>query len=213
MRIIDVSMLIHHDMPVYKNLEEKRPVHTAYRSMPKDQVNESVLTINLHTGTHVDAPLHMIQGGQSAEFLPLDRLMGPCRVLNLIGVRGGISQADLEGFDIKPGSFILLRTDNSLEDGFRPDFVYLSENGGNYLSRLRVAGVGIDSLGIERDQPGHGTHMALLQKGILIIEGLVLRDVVPGDYLMVALPLKIQGAEGAPARVVLIEGGLPGCGV
>ncbi len=210
LRIIDISMTIRRDMPVYKNLEEKRPVHTVRRSIPPDSVNESSLSMDLHTGTHVDSPFHMIRGGQPTESLPLKRLIAPCRVLDLTGVREGITREDLEGFDLPPGRFVLLKTRNSFDEGFRADYVYLAESGARHLAGLGVGGVGIDSLGIERAQPGHGTHLALLERDILILEGLVLREVPPGDYLLIALPLKIRDADGAPARAVLIEGGLPG---
>ncbi len=210
MRIIDISMPIHHGMQVYKNREEKRPVRTVERVIPRDSVNESNIRMNLHTGTHIDAPFHMMEEGWTAEQLPLEKLIIPCRVLDMTHVKDGITKADLEGFDIKGGEFLLFKTRNSFDyPEFRLDFIYLKGDGAEYLRDLKVAGVGIDTLGIERDQPGHETHLALLANDMMIVEGLMLKDVVPGRYLLIALPLLIEGADGAPARAVLVEGDLP----
>lgn len=213
MRIIDISMTIHHDMPVYKNKAENRPVHLFERRMPPDSVNESSLWINLHTGTHIDAPLHMLKGGWTTEHLPLESLLTPCRVLDLTQVEGGITADMLAPFHIQPHDFLLFKTRNSFDESFRDDFIYLEESGAKLLAKIGIKGVGTDALGIERAQPEHGTHLALLEKDIIIIEGLALKDVAPGNYYLLALPLKIKGADGAPARVVLLDGlpdpGLP----
>ena len=209
MRIIDISMTIREDMPVYHDAPAKRPIHTVERSIPPDSVNESRLSINLHTGTHLDSPFHMIRGGQPTEALPLERLITPCRVLDLTGVEGRITRDDLAGHDIREGEFLLLKTSNSAYETWREDFVYLEKSGAEYLASLRVGGVGIDALGIERAQPGHETHVALLGNGIIILEGLQLKDVRAGRYILIALPLKISAADGSPARAVLIEGELP----
>ncbi|NLF29024.1 MAG: cyclase family protein [Clostridiales bacterium] len=209
MRIFDISMTVRKDMPVYRDAPAKRPVHTVERSNPPDGVNESRLSMNLHTGTHLDSPFHMIRGGRPTEFLPLERLIAPCRVLDLTHVGEKITREDLEGLDIRPGEFALFKTGNSQHEGWRDDFVYLEKGGAEYLAALPVGGVGIDSLGIERAQPGHETHLALLERGIIILEGLRLGHVEPGRYLLIALPVKIADADGAPARAVLVDGELP----
>jgi len=209
MRIIDISMTICGDMPVYHNAVEKRPRHTVERRIPPDTVNESALSLNLHTGTHLDSPFHMIKGGWATEYLPLERLVTPCRVLDLTRVEQGITRADLEGFGIERGDFLLFKTSNSAHEQWREDFVYLEKSGAEYLAELQISGVGTDALGIERAQPGHETHVALLEKEIIILEGLRLAHVEPGRYLLIALPVKIANADGAPTRAVLVEGELP----
>jgi len=206
MRIIDISMTIDHDMLVYKNLEAKRPVHVVEKKMPPDSINESALTLNLHTGTHIDSPFHMIADGYPTEFLSLDNLITRCKVLDLRDVEDGITRADLENLPIEAGDFLLFKTRNSDDVTFKPDYIYLKESGARYLAEKQIKGVGIDTLGIERAQPGHETHISLLSQEIIIIEGLLLKDVSPGDYTLIALPIKIRNADGAPARVVLIEG-------
>ncbi len=210
MRVIDISMTVSGEMPVYHDSPAKRPVHTVDKRIPPDKINESSLSMGLHTGTHLDSPFHMIEGGWPTEFLPLDRLIAPCRVLDLTHVKKGITREDLQALDIREGDFLLFKTRNSSEDRWREDFVYLEKTGAAYLADARVSGVGTDALGIERAQPGHETHIALLRNEIIILEGLRLGHVAPGRYLLIALPVKIRDADGAPARAVLIEGALPG---
>ena len=207
MRIIDISMEIHPQMATYKNRPEKRPQHITERRMPQDSANETALHMNLHTGTHLDSPLHMIDGGSNTLALPLERLIAPARVFDLTQVKDGIVREDLEGLGINKGDFVLLKTSNS----FDPlcggeDFVYVKESGARYLAEVGISGVGIDTLGIERAQAGHETHISLLSRDIIILEGLRLADVAPGEYLLIALPVKIRDAEGAPTRAVLVEG-------
>jgi len=193
-------------MPVYKNRENKRPVHTVEMTIPPDTINESSLSLNLHTGTHIDSPFHMMADGYPTEYLPLEKLITRCQVYDLTGVENGIYREDLEKLPIMAGDFIILKTRNSFDDAFRPDFISVKESGARFLVERQIKGIGIDGLSVESAQPGHETHLALLEQEILIIEGLALKDVEPGSYTMIALPLKISNADGAPARVILIEG-------
>lgn len=110
---------------------------------------------------------------------------------------------------ISQGEFLLFKTGNSEHEKWREDFIYLEKSGAEYLASRRISGVGIDALGIERAQPGHETHIALLGNDIIILEGLRLKHVEAGRYLLIALPVKIAGADGAPARAVLVQGALP----
>lgn len=208
MRIIDISMPIRQDMPTYKDRPEKAPLRTWAAKLPADGVNESVYTINVHTGTHLDAPLHMTAGAAPIEnALPLERLITKAKVFDLTHVREGIEEKDLRGLDIAAGDFVLLKTANSFDPrSGGASFVYLKESGAKYLAEKMISGVGIDALGIERDQLGHLSHHALMDKGIIILEGLILKDAPAGSYTLIALPLKLEGAEGAPARAVLVEG-------
>lgn len=206
MRIIDISMLIHRDMPVYKNREEKRPRHYVQSSIPPQTVNDSSIDMNLHTGTHLDSPFHMIEGGSPTEFLPLERLICKARVIDLTQVEAGITEADLKPHDIKAGEFILLKTRNSFNKGGGEQFVYVEMSGAKHLAARGIHGVGIDTPGIEREQPGHETHISLLSQDIIILEGLELAHVAPGTYTLIALPVKIKDADGAPTRAVLVEG-------
>lgn len=205
MKIFDVSMPVKKGMPVYKGLEERQPIVELLRKMPVDSVNESAITMNLHTGTHIDAPRHMIEGGEGIETIDLKQLFGSCTVLGLTEMTDAIGEKDLQGFNIKEGDFILLKTRNSFSEELLDDFIYLDKSGARYLAEKKIRGVGIDSLGIERSQPGHETHKQLMGQGIIIIEGLRLKDVDDGVYELHALPVLIEGADGAPARVVLMR--------
>ncbi|AGL01055.1 cyclase family protein [Desulfoscipio gibsoniae] len=205
MKIYDISMIVHPDMPVYKNKNDKRPVLSRVSDFTNGSTYESRIQMNIHTGTHVDAPLHMLPGGATIDQIDLRRLITPCKVFDLTALNEKISASDLAKHDIKSGDFILLRTRNSYIETFDFNFTYLDSSGAAYLKDKSITGVGIDALGIERDQPGHETHKILFEAGIVILEGLRLKDVVKGKYLLIAAPLKIRGAEGAPVRAVLVQ--------
>lgn len=205
MKIYDISMEIHPGMPVYKNKEDKRPVLTFRDNLSTGGVYESRIQMDLHTGTHIDAPLHMLPGGATVDKIDPGKMVTRCRVLDFTGLTDRITSSDLAGKYIQQGDFILLKTRNSYNNYFDPAFVYLDGSGAEYLRGLKIAGVGIDALGIERNQPHHETHKLLLQAGIIILEGLRLGEVKEGIYLLIAAPLKIIGTESAPARVLLLK--------
>ncbi|MDR6225252.1 cyclase family protein [Desmospora profundinema] len=205
-KLHDVSMTIEEGMAVYKNKEEKKPRVRVVQDFDTSPARESRVDMDVHTGTHVDSPLHMLPDGGTMETLPVEKLVGPCRVLDLTGVEGGIGREDLERFEVKRGEFILLKTRNSSREDFDFEFVYLASDGAEYLASLGIRGVGIDALGVERSQPGHPTHKTLFRAGVIIMEGLRLQTVDEGEYFMVAAPIKLRETEAAPARVLLFEG-------
>jgi arylformamidase len=116
-----------------------------------------------------------------------------------------IELAHIQKYEIQPGDFIFLKTKNSLEDTFNAQFIYLSAEAAQYLVERDVEVVGADALSIERNSPGHATHHVLLENGILVVEGLRLKEVPEGEYTSVIAPLPIVGGDGSPARVLLIE--------
>ena len=205
MRIYDISMTITPYMPVYKGREEKRPLMSTDSDFATGTAYETRINMNLHTGTHIDAPLHFMVGGGTIEGMPLEKTICKCRVIDVTHVMEGISAKDIEGKTIESGDFVLLKSRNSFEDILEGDFVYLDSTGAQYLKDTGITGVGSDALGIERAQPHHETHKALLGSGIVILEGLRLADVPEGEYLLIAVPVKIQ-AEAAPVRAILISG-------
>lgn len=204
MRIYDISMPIYHGMPVYKDRTEKQPQMEVTRNYEKG-VRETRWLLDTHTGTHIDAPAHVLPGGATTADLDLKVLIGSGRVLDLTEVNDRITTSDLAVQGIGAGEFILLKTKNSWAVGNEQDFIYLEAGAAHYLAETGVRGVGLDALGVERDQPGYPTHRTLLEQGIVVIEGLRLKEVPPGEYNMLALPLRLLGAEAAPARVVLLE--------
>lgn len=205
MKIYDISMPIAHDMPVYGGKEGKRPRLVKEIEFSRGQVYESRLDINLHTGTHIDSPLHMIPGGAGMEAIRLEQLVRSCYLLDLTNAEERITADDLMGRRIHKGDFLLLKTQNSFKDILEGSFVYLDKTGAAYLNDIGIAGVGIDALGIERAQPGHETHIQLLNSGVTILEGLRLKDMEEGEYLLSAAPVLIPGAEAAPVRAYLIR--------
>lgn len=153
----------------------------------------------------MDSPYHILEDGEKLDAISLDKVITGCRVLDLSKVAEKISKADLEGKEIQEGDFILLRTKNSHEDILERDFIYLDKSGAEYLRDKKIKGVGIDSLGIERNQPGHETHKILLGEGIVILEGLRLAGIDEGEYFLFAAPIKLKNAEAAPVRAILIK--------
>lgn len=203
MKMYDVSAPIFEGMAVYKNKPEKQP---ELNTVTNGYVTESRIGMDLHTGTHVDSPLHMIVEGDTMESISLNDLVGQAKVFDLTKVKDKIQKADIENFDIQKGDFVLFKTTNSLEEEFNFEFIFLAEDAAVYLSEIGIRGVGIDGLGIERSQEGHPTHKTLFKHEIIIIEGLRLKDAPEGEYFMVAAPLKILGKDASPARVLLFEG-------
>jgi arylformamidase len=206
MKLYDISWPISPAMTAYK--DKKTVQFDRVKNFENDAVRESIITLGSHSGTHVDAPSHFMQDGQTIEHMNLRMLIGDCIVLDLTAVEGGIGRDHLEDADIQAGDIILLKTKNSVFDAtapFNPNFIYLAESGAHYLVERNIRAVGIDYLGIERGQLAHETHVQLFNAGITILEGLRLADVPAGKYFLCCLPLKIQGLEAAPARAVLIS--------
>jgi arylformamidase len=205
MKLFDVSVPLDASLPSYPgNLPFSiEPVKRIARG---DSSNVSSLHLSAHAGTHVDAPRHFYDGASGVEGLPLEMLFGRARVVEITG-RRGIGAEQLAGTDLSEDIRVLFKTSNSRFWGspeFQKDYVGVTESGARYLVEHGVKLVGIDYLSIEVFKtPGAPAHHALLGGGVIVIEGLNLRDVDPGVYDLACLPLRVVGADGAPARVVL----------
>lgn len=171
-----------------------------------DPATVSRLSLGVHSGTHVDAPVHFLADGAGIDAIPLDELIGPARVVAIRDPRS-IGVEELRALEPRAGERLLFKTRNSTLDWpkreFLPDYVYLSSGGAQFLVEQRVRLVGIDYLSIAGMDEGVPTHRALLRAGVCVIEGLDLAAVEPGAYEMICLPLRLAGADGAPARVAL----------
>lgn len=205
MKIYDISMEITEHMMVYKNKPEKKPKIQVMGDFTTGSSYESRISMDLHTGTHIDMPLHMIQAGDSLDTFDITKTITPCKVLDFTHVSSGITKEDLAVHSIHKDDFLLLKTKNSYVDFFDPNFIYLEKTGAVYLAERQIKGVGIDALGIERNQPEHETHIQLLKEGIVILEGLRLASIEAGDYFLYAVPLKIKGVEASPVRAFLTK--------
>lgn len=160
-----------------------------------------------HTGTHMDAPRHFLAGGRGMDEFPLEAGIGPARVIAFPDA-AVIGRAEMESLGIAKGDRVLVKTRNSQarwdDREFQRDFVGLDTGAAAFLAQAGVALIGIDYLSIGRfEADGAETHKTLMRAGIWILEGLNLAGVEEGDYQMVCLPLKIEGCDGAPARVAL----------
>ena len=206
MKFIDISWPISENITPYK--DNKVVQFIPVRIFSKDNARQSNLVMSAHSGTHIDAPSHFLEKGNNVEKINLDDLYGNAIVLELSDVEEKITKKDLEKEIISKGQIILLKTKNSSLSPtapFKQHFVYLDKSGAQYLVDRKVKAVGIDYLGIERNQSGHETHITLLENNVVIIEGLRLGHIKEGEYTFCCLPLAIQGLEGAPARAVLIK--------
>ena len=180
------------------------------------QVTLSAFSFGAHTGTHVDAPMHFIKGGASLDQIPLDRFIGPVRVIDCSPEAKAIDAAELNKHDWRGARRIFFRTRNSrrgwmTDPKFHEDFTYLAPDAAQLLADAGVELVGIDYLSIERfgfAEPQ--THRILLGKNIPVVEGLSLQAVEPGDYDLLLLPMKIMGHEAAPVRALLRPSGAGG---
>lgn len=203
MRRFDISMPITPSMTVYKDREAKKPTFFIDATHDKNGVYETSIKLNLHTGTHVDFAKHTLKDGKTSTDFDFNRLLGKAKVLDLSHVNDAITKADLLNHAIEEGDFILLKTRNSDVDHFDYDFVYLRLDAAQYLRDLKIRGVGIDALGIERAQENHPTHDTLLGADILILEGLRLKGIEAGGYNLLCLPLAIEDVEALPVRCLL----------
>jgi arylformamidase len=203
----DISVPISNGGAVY-------PGNPEIRIAPQQEIakggssNVSLLTFGSHTGTHVDAPKHMFDNGESVDKLPLDVLMGPAVLVDVGNRVTAVGEKELRLHELKGHKRILIKTRNSSfirDPGFREDYTYLGPDAAEYLVSLGVKLVGVDYFSIEQFHSGHHrTHNTLLAAGVIIVEGLDLSMPAPGPYELRVLPLRLAGLDGAPARAVLV---------
>lgn len=212
MNIFDITVPISPELPVYPG-DPPIELDRVMLLENGDIANVSRLCCSTHIGTHVDPPAHFISGAMTLDQLPLEVLIGPARVIDT-GQAPFIDATVLNRCELNGATRILFKTRNSefwpprmnADKIFREDFVYLESDAARLLVERGVKLVGIDYLSVEKfnfDQPA--THLVLLGAGVVIVEGLALRNIRPGDYELVCLPLKIKDGDGSPARVVLRE--------
>lgn len=205
-KIIDISLPLSEKTIVYPgNVPLKIETHA---HMPEATTHLSKITMGTHTGTHIDAPMHAVIGGNSLDAIPLDTFVGLCRVVDATH-RGPGEAVNFEDLgNVVSGEVILIKTSNSMRgfEEFYSDFVYLDGDAADKLAEIGVKMVGIDYLSIkQKGSLDQRPHTSLLEKNIPIIEGINLKSVGSGYYELICLPLNFIGVEGGPARVVLRE--------
>jgi arylformamidase len=208
MKIFDITVPISELVPIYQG-DPRAKVESFKRMADGAGANVSQLSCGLHTGTHVDAPNHFIEGTRRVDQLDVNKLIGTCIVVEVDDA------VDTIGVDHLPNlngiERILFKTRNSAfwsepEKGFRTDFTHISHDAARKLADSDVVLVGIDYLSVEEfGSKDHPTHKTLLEKEIVILEGVDLRQVPPGRYELICMPLKYIGGEGdgSPARTIL----------
>lgn len=210
MRIYDVSVPLSEVTPTYPGDPgiEIKPWHSMAKG---ESSNVSLLHFGAHSGTHVDAPAHFIRDGSRVDTLPLESLIGPALVVEVPSMMKIIDEDFVAKLDLAHTVRILFKTRNSdfwntPSEGFRSDYTYLASEAAKLMVKAGVKLVGIDYLSIEQFKSDKfETHLMLLGNGVTILEGLDLREIEPGPYELICLPLRIAGGsgDGAPARAVL----------
>lgn len=206
-KIIDITFAISNKIPSW-------PGSVGFEcnwlmEIPKHANNLSSFSMDSHLGTHLDAPLHFIEGGRSIEKLELGKMLGDVFVLEIYNIKS-ITDLDLESAGIpKSCKKLILKTDNqkywkqNLTE-FQEDFSSIDASGAKWIVEKGIHLIGIDYLSIQRFNDGPETHQILLKNEIIIVETLNLEYVSQGWYYLICLPLKIEGLEGSPVRALLI---------
>jgi arylformamidase len=201
--IHDISVPIRADMPIYEG-NPGVELERASAIADGDPANVSKLIFGVHTGTHVDAPLHFIDGAPGAEGIPLGALVGPAVVVDATGL-DRLGEAELQGLEIPEGAErVLLKTRNSElwnRNDFTRDFLRLDGSSARFVVARGIRTIGIDYLSIGDRE----AHRELLGAGVVPVEGLDLRKIEPGEYTFICLPLDVVGSDGGPARAILID--------
>ncbi|MEO6393052.1 MAG: cyclase family protein [Pyrinomonadaceae bacterium] len=210
MPIYDISVSIRAETPTFPGDPAVRIDQFSEMQAGAD-ANVTGLCFGAHTATHVDAPAHFIQGAATVAAMPLDALIGPALVVEVPADADAVTLELIDRTDLTGVSRVLFKSRNSEfwatpEAGFREDFVYIEPEAARALVVHGMRLVGIDYLSVEKFRcGGYATHLAFLEHGVVIVEGLDLRGITPGKYELLCLPLKLEGGtgDGAPARAVL----------
>jgi arylformamidase len=203
---IDVTVPVHDGMAHWPgDLPYKRKLTESIAG--GSVANLSQIELSAHTGTHMDAPRHFIEGAPTIDTMPIEATVGRARVIEIRDPEV-IRKTEVEFYKPQKGERILFKTRNSSHawktSEFQEKYVYIPPDTAEYLAAVGVMTIGVDYLSVGGYQAGgKETHIALLGAGIWIIEGLNLEGVKAGDYQLVCLPLKLEGSDGSPARAIL----------
>jgi arylformamidase len=210
MKLYDISLPISNDLPVWPG-DPSVSLMMTKSFLKGDHCNITKIQMGTHSGTHIDAPYHFLKDGATVDTIPIETFIGPCLVVDLDS-EVLIEEKDLRKYNLAGHSRILMKTKNSemwannIRKSFITNYVALGINAVQYLIEMNTILVGIDYLSIESFQSdGKPVHKLLLKNNITILEGLNLSGVKAGVYELICMPLKLQGCEGAPARVLLRE--------
>jgi arylformamidase len=198
-KIFDISRPLSEDMLIYPG-----DIHPRFHQEDRGQYLISDLHLSTHTGTHIDAPVHYLKTGTTIDAISLSHLIGRCRVLDVSAAGKNITASHLKGH-LEGVNRLLLKTSFSGIDRFDEEYPALAPDAAHEIALLRMKCVGIDSPSIESHHSDGGVHRLLLSSDCIIVELLDLSGIEEGDYGMAALPLRLKGLDGSPARVVLMK--------
>ncbi len=209
MKIYDISLPIFNELVVWPG-DPSVSLTLTKSIIDGNQCNLTRIQMGAHTGTHIDAPFHFLADGSTTDAIDMETFIGPCVVVE-VDSKELIAKEDLLNANINGFSRVLIKTRNSELwanniNSFNENYAALGIDAAQYLIEMNFLLVGIDYLSIESFRSNSGSvHKLLLEKKITILEGLNLSGVIPGDYELICLPLRLQACEGAPARVILRE--------
>ena len=205
--------MAYHDISLNLSTETVRWVvaaplelHERRRISRGDDVNASALTMSVHAGTHLDAPLHFLPDGASIDALPLERFIGPALVHAVDAADRHITEAHVKAMPLDGAKRVLFKTRNSQllkKRDYDPNFVAFSVEAARALVARGVELVGLDYLSVAHADEQVPVHRAFLDHGVILLEGVDLSEITPGRYKLICFPLRLRGLDGAPCRAVL----------
>jgi arylformamidase len=209
MPIYDISLTISNDLPTWPG---DTPIDLVrnHDMQHGELYTLSQITTTVHVGSHLDAPLHFVRDGHGVDRIDLDKLIGPCYVVDLPNV-DSIDAQSLEQANIPANvARLLCRTRNSQywmrsDKVFHTDFVAIDPSGAEWIVQRGIQLVGVDYLSVGAYEGGIPTHEILLSNGVVPVEGLNLSRIEPGEYQLICLPIKLKDCDGAPVRAVLMR--------
>ncbi len=205
MGIIDISVPVSEKLPIWPgNPGLSMRFHATFEA--GDGVCLTEATIGVHSGTHLDAPMHYLPGEGGIETLKLETLMGPARVVEIEN-RACVTAEELATKNLEGATRLLVKTRNSAdrwwEKPYDPHFCHMTPEAARLLLDKGIALLGVDYLSVDAPDTGVPVHMTLMPHGVALLEGLDLTNAPEGDYELIALPALFPGRDGAPARAVL----------
>ncbi len=210
MKIIDISIPLSEKTPVWEG-DKGISVRRVAKIEEGSDFNVSRIELGVHAGTHIDVPFHVYKNGDTVDQIPLDTLIGSVQVVEIPDGISVINKNCLMKLDLQDGiGRILFKTSNSLywetdPFSFNRDYVAVNSEGAKYLTDMDLRLVGVDYFSVSSFDDLKQPHLILLNHGIVLLENIDLRQVVPGIYKLICLPMKIIETDGAPVRAVLIS--------
>lgn len=202
-KIIDISMDLNEKTVVW--IQDQQPKLKPLARIPEAPCNFTWLDFGAHAGTHVDAPFYLFNDKWTSDKIPMDRLVGPCQVLDLSGIDDMITEDDLKRQDITR-KIVLLKTKNSYDpmEKYNPEHVALSPSAAKYLADKGIYTLGYDYQSFEREGK-NDIHRIFMERDIVVVDNLRLKHADQKDYFFMCLPIKVTGIDAAPSRAILIE--------